>query len=304
MISPAQTATPVLSIAVIGVGSIGSTFAFQLARAGHEVTAIARPGSDRLAQLKRDGGVVTKSGELAKMAVSDGLDTQVAYDLIVVTTLAHQVEAILPALKASRAQHVHFMFNLFDPERLSQAAGPTRVSFGMPFVMAHLDAQGRLNAQMPRSRKSLHGDQRWVALFEQAGVPSSFEPQMTLWLRCHTPICIAMESICFAGQQRGGGATWRDSLRVAHGVKAGFAIVTGQGFTLYPSNKAMINRTPELLLAGLLWSVSRITSFRELLATGVHECRALIDGMVAIEATGGEAQKGAAARAALRAIRP
>ena len=45
-----------LRIAIIGIGGIGSTFAFQLVRAGHhEVTAVARPGSRRLEQLKRDG---------------------------------------------------------------------------------------------------------------------------------------------------------------------------------------------------------------------------------------------------------
>ena len=30
----------------------------------------------------------------------------------------------------------------------------------------------------------------------------------------------------------------------------------------------------------MLWSMSRITSFREVLATGIGECRALVDGLV------------------------
>lgn len=42
-----------VKIAVSGPGGIGSTFAFQLARAGHEVTVVAR--TKRLAQLQRDG---------------------------------------------------------------------------------------------------------------------------------------------------------------------------------------------------------------------------------------------------------
>ena len=41
-----------LNVAVVGVGRIGSTFAFRLARAGHDVTAVARPGSSRLDQLR------------------------------------------------------------------------------------------------------------------------------------------------------------------------------------------------------------------------------------------------------------
>jgi hypothetical protein len=31
----------------------------------------------------------------------------------------------------------------------------------------------------------------------------------------------------------------------------------------------------------MLWFISRITSFRELLATGINECRALVDMFVA-----------------------
>ena len=58
-----------LSIAVIGVGGFGSTFAFHLARAGHAVTVVARPGSARLEQLRRDKGVVTKDGVRPGMRV-------------------------------------------------------------------------------------------------------------------------------------------------------------------------------------------------------------------------------------------
>ena len=47
-----------LLTAVLGVGKIGSTFAFQLARNGHhDVTVVARAGSIRLQQLQRDNGV-------------------------------------------------------------------------------------------------------------------------------------------------------------------------------------------------------------------------------------------------------
>ncbi len=49
---------------MIGVGGIGSTFAFQLARTGHhEVSVIARPGSLRFQQLQRDNGIVKATDE-------------------------------------------------------------------------------------------------------------------------------------------------------------------------------------------------------------------------------------------------
>ena len=113
-----------LKIAILGMGGIGSTFAFQFARSGHHnVTAIARPGSPRLRQLQRDGGVVNTKGGLAQMHIADRLDEQTAYDLVLVTLPAYQVEALLPTLGQSAAKWIQFMCNTFNPERLQAAVG-------------------------------------------------------------------------------------------------------------------------------------------------------------------------------------
>ena len=268
-----------LSIALIGVGGIGSTFAYHLARAGHDVTVVARPNSTRFQQLQRDGGIVSKIGERAEMRIADALNEQATYDLVIVTTAAHQIEVLLPALQRSKAQCVHFMFNTFTPEHLQDALGPERCTFGMPFVMATLEQEGRLNFTVSASRKTLHNDQRWVTLFAGAGIPSAFEADMPLWLRCHAPMCIAMESISVLGQQRGGGASWSEAMAVARGVHGGFAIIKGLGYRLYPSSKGWVDASPTPLFACMLWGLSRVTSFRELLATGKNECRALIDAV-------------------------
>ena len=274
-----------LKIALIGVGNIGSTFAYYLARAGHEVTVIARPNSARFAQLQRDGAIVTKVGERASVQVADRLDEETVYDLVIVTVLAHQVDALLPALQRSKARCVHFMFNMFDPERLRDAMGADRSSFGMPFVMARLDTEGRLEATVSASRKTLHGDQRWADVFTQAGIASAYEPDMPLWLRCHVPLCIAMESISVMAQARGGGASWSDAMNVAIGLHGGFTIVKGLGYRLYPGPKVFLDALPDPVLAGMLWSISRVASFRDLLATGATECGMLIDRMAGLAQT-------------------
>ena len=266
-----------LSIAVVGAGAIGSTFAWHLARAGHDVTAIVRPGSNRQRQLQRDGGVVRDSAELAALRVADRLDEQQAYDLVLVTVLGHQVDAVLPMLARSKAAAVQFMFNTFEPERLLHAVGAERCSLGMPMVMSTLTPEGRLRSEIGPGQRTLHGDKRWCDLFALAGVPSAFEPQMASWLRSHVPMCIAMESICAAGERRGGGASWSESLVVARGLRAGFAIVQALDLRLHPRSKRVLAASPVAGLAGMLWAVSRIGSFRRLLATGVRECRALVD---------------------------
>ena len=103
---------------------------------------------------------------------------------------------------------------------------------------------------------------------------------MLLWLRCHTPMCVAFESVSVAGMRRGGGASWSEAMVLARGMQEGFALVQALGHQLYPSAKSRLNASPAWVAAGMLWGMSRIRSFRELLATGSAECGALVDAMV------------------------
>jgi len=272
-----------LRIAVLGAGKIGSVFAFQLARTeGHEVTVIARPGSVRLGQIERDGAIVDVGGERAGVRVAAALDEQVPYDLVIVTLLAHQADAVLPALRRSAAGCILFMFNTFHPERLQAAVGARRCGFGMAFVQARLDADGRLGASIGvAGQRTLLGEQRWVDVFDAAGLPAALERDMPLWLRCHVPLCVALESVSVAGMRRGGGggASWGEALVLARGVRAGFGLVRALGHEVHPATKRRIAGSPVAVVAAGLWSMSRIRSFRELLATGEAECCALVDAM-------------------------
>lgn len=278
-----QNPTTPLHIAVLGVGRIGSTFAFQLARTGgHAVTAIARPGSPRFGQLQREGALVNTSGERADITLADTLDEHTPYDLLLVTLLAHQIDAVLPQLQRSAARRILFMVNIFNPEQLQAALGADRCSFGMPFVHADIDAEGRLDAKIGAAgQKSKISDGACVDLFLAAGLPAVLEPKMLLWLRCHVPLCIAFESVSVAGVRRGGGASWAESMLLARGMQESFRLIQRLGYSLYPSGKARLNASPAWMVASMLWGMSRIRSFRELLATGIGECRALVDVLVA-----------------------
>jgi 2-dehydropantoate 2-reductase len=268
-------------IAIVGPGRIGSAFAFQLVRAGgHNVTVVARPGSDRLAQLKTDQAIVNDKNERANVRVADGIDPSEQYDLIIVTLLAHQVATALPALQASTASRILFMFNNFRPELLEAAIGD-RCVLGMPFIQANFEQDGRLKASIGAGgQKSLIGEQRWVDVFNAAGLPATFEPKMALWLRSHAPMCVAFESVSIAGVRRGGGASWSDAIVLARGVHAAFGLIKALGHSVYPQSKQILDRSPSAVVAAILWTMSRIRSFRELLATGGAECRALVEAMV------------------------
>jgi 2-dehydropantoate 2-reductase len=275
---------PTLRIAVIGAGKIGSAFAFQLVRnGGHDVTMIARPGSPRLHQLERDGAIIDVKGERASVRVAGTLDERVTYDLVIVTLLAHQVDAILPGLQRSAAKTIQFMFNIFDPERLEAAIGVERCAFSMPFIQAMLNPDGRLKVTIGAGgQKTIMSQPSWVDVFNAAGLPARCEPNMALWLRCHAPLCVAFESISVGGMRRGGGASWGQARILAHGVRASFDLIKRLGFEIYPASKRRISFSPVTLIAGALWGLSRIRTFRELLATGERECGALVDAMVAV----------------------
>ena len=274
-----------LSIAVIGVRGIGSAFAFKLAKGGHKVTCIARPGSKRLQQLRKDNNnIVLVEGDRASVIIADALNEEIEYDVIIVTTLAHQVHSILPSLQRSKAKYIHFMFNDFNPESLLNIIGINKATFGMPFIMSSLTNEGKVNFKLNPGQKCLHNMQQFVELFNSVGLPSEIEENMFLWLRCHTPLCIGFESISVLAMRHnsgaGAGATWSESVLVASGVHAGFSVIQSLGYKLYPSAKGYLNHLPNFVLAAIFWSMSRIMTFRELLATGKEECKALIDTMI------------------------
>lgn len=103
---------------------------------------------------------------------------------------------------------------------------------------------------------------------------------MLLWLRCHVPLCIAFESVSVAGVRRNGGASWSEAMVIGRGVKESFTLIRRLGYHLYPAGKARLDACPAFVTASMLWSMSRIPSFRNLLATGINECRALVETLV------------------------
>ena len=86
-------------------------------------------------------------------SVADQLPTDVDFDLVLVTVLAHQVAPLLPRLVESRGRTVMFMFNTFEPlGRLRDAVGAARFAFGFPAILAGLEGArplARLAAPVP-----------------------------------------------------------------------------------------------------------------------------------------------------------
>lgn len=269
-----------MKIAVIGPGGIGSTFAWRLARAGHEVTVVAR--GERLARLQQTGAIVTATGERAAVAVSAALDERVAYDLVLVSVLHSQVDAVLPALASSAARTVMFMFNMFEPlARLRDAVGAERFAFGFPAILASLD-DGVLTTQIvARPVRTTVSDPRWAQVFSAAGIPSVVHDDMESWLRTHAAFVAPAMVASTMAHERQSGVTWAESMQLARAMAEGLALVRQLGHAITPRPMEVLARSPLRVMAALLWASTRSPGFRKTGAAGVGEARALIDAMIA-----------------------
>lgn len=70
-----------MKIILIGAGRIGSAVAFCLAKAGHDVTVVARGA--RFDTLNRDGAIVTVDGRSVPVKVVSTLDPATPSDLAI-----------------------------------------------------------------------------------------------------------------------------------------------------------------------------------------------------------------------------
>lgn len=86
-----------MRISVIGVGAVGGALAALLDLAGHEVTAIVRPGSASGAVIERDGLRLSgaRGTHLARLRVAQALPADT--ELVIVATRSFQADAALRA---------------------------------------------------------------------------------------------------------------------------------------------------------------------------------------------------------------
>ncbi|WNG20223.1 ketopantoate reductase family protein [Cystobacter fuscus] len=273
-----------MKIAIVGPGPIGSTFAFHLARAGHDVTVVARGA--RLAWLEKERAIVTTEEQRAPVEVSAALDTTIPWDLVLVTVLEHQVDAVLPALQHSAAKQVMFMFNTFAPlDRLREAVGAHRFVFGFPAIFAELK-DGKLKALViPRSRVApqitIVTDPAWAEVFSKAGIATDTQVEMHSWLRTHASVVVPVMITATRVHERGSGLSWKESREVALGLAEGLALVRSLGHPVTPSNLAILGKLPAPVTTLGLWLLSRHPMIASLGEKGPGEARTLIDAMVA-----------------------
>lgn len=273
-------------VAIIGAGSIGSTFALRLAQAGHQVSVVAR--GRRLEQLSEARAIVTVSGERAPITPLASLPAAERFDLVIVTVLPHQVEAVVPQLVANPSP-VMFMFNAFDGHAtLREQVGRERFSWGFPAIVVAL-RDGQVEVKGDPSRLELlqittigalaDHTPPWVApwrsIFAASGLPTAIEHDMVAWLRTHVAFILPLMIGGLVVRSRGAGLRWGEARDLARGTKALFRLVRTLGHSITPAKLGVLAFCPTSLLNLGLFVLSRTALVRSAV-TGVNEAKHLL----------------------------
>jgi 2-dehydropantoate 2-reductase len=269
-----------MKIILIGAGRIGSTVAFCLAKAGHDVTVVARGA--RFDALNRDGAIITVDGRRVPVKVMPTLDPAMPNDLTIVTVPEHQVAPLLQALAASRANTILLMFNTFNGAAPYQViVGAERFAFGFPNMSAYLvDQQLRFRIDGPGMVTTMSSPYL-AKLFKEAAMPSEVEEDMDAFLRSHVALVVPLFLAALLTWQRASQLTWSEATQLNAAWTEGFDVVRSLGHTPKPRPLATLLRMPSFVRTGLLWLLSRSRPVKDLGEFGPTETRTLIDQMTA-----------------------
>lgn len=270
-----------MKIILIGAGRIGSAVAFCLAKAGHDITVVARGA--RFKALSQHGAIHTIDGDRAPVRVCAELTPTAACDLLIVTVPEYELGPLLPTVSASSARRVLFMFNTFHGiEPYRSVVGADRFAFGFPNMSAYLVGERlRYRVDGPGMVTTM-SDPQLAALFRAAGMPSNVERDMDAFLRSHVALVVPIFVAALVTWQRDSRLTWSEAKQLNAAWTEAFDIVRGLGHAIRPRSLATLLRMPSLARTGLLWMLSRLRIVKDLGEFGPEETRALIDTIAAM----------------------
>lgn len=194
-----------MKIVVLGAGVQGTIYGVRLARAGHDVTLIAR---GQRAQRLRSAPATLEDAltgvvACAQLPVQEELDADLQADLCLVTVRCEQLHAVLPVLSGAR-QVARFLFlvNKADSwQPVFSALGRDRTVLGFPGTSGSITGDGVVRyvdvKQQPTAIEATAPE--LARLLRRAGFPVEQVRDMPAWLIRHalfvTAVCGALYEV-------------------------------------------------------------------------------------------------------------
>lgn len=264
-----------MNIVVVGAGCIGTIIAARLAKAGHNITVIAR--GERLATIQAQGLQMQPYGkhwiESQEVAAFPRLLPSMTADYVIVTVQRHQIDALLPDLIAHPSHNIVFMFNCVandDPWRLLLKS---RLLWAFPAVLGELDNGIVRYRVLPRSLSLLqittigghpkrHASAiKLMKMFNKAKIPSTFHDDMTAWLKTHAALILPIMAMAYHKRQsqQALGLSWTEANTVAHAMQECFNLVNAAGNSITPLNMKLVSLMPTPIIALSLMTAYQLT---------------------------------------------
>jgi 2-dehydropantoate 2-reductase len=156
-----------MSVAVLGPGAVGATFAVPLARAGARVVCVARP--DTAAAIRRHGLTLIRCGEElhARPEAVEELEEDV--DVLLVTVKAPALEDALDRVRANAATIVPLVNGLEHVHRLRALLPGRVVAASVGRLEAYREGASTVAQTTCAPLVTVAGNGAVAALFEAAG---------------------------------------------------------------------------------------------------------------------------------------
>jgi 2-dehydropantoate 2-reductase len=199
--SKSERERPRLKVVVLGAGVQGTFYGVRLARAGHNVTLVAR--GTRAAELRERGAAIentlTGAADTLKLPVVEQLAPNASADLCFVSVRREQIADVLPSCAAAlQIGRFVFMVNHANgSEDLFAALGRQRVVLGFPGAAGAVDDGVDRYVQVAEQPTAIEASALDVAVvLRGAGLRVELVNDMDSWLKRHavfvTAICGAI----------------------------------------------------------------------------------------------------------------
>lgn len=262
-----------MRIVVVGAGCIGTIIASRLAKAGHEVSVIAR--GERLANIQAHGLRMQTHGksriEYQDVAAFPRLTPDMKADFVLVTVQRQQIDALMPDLIAHPAHNIVFMFNCVANDDQWRHPLKGRLLWAFPAALGELKNGIVHYSVLPRSLSLLqittiggHAKRhasaiKLMKIFNKAKIPSTFHDDIAAWLKTHAALMLPVMAIGSQKiqTQQPLALTWQEANTVAQAMQECFDLVSATGNTITPLNIKLVSLMPSAIIA-----LSLLTAFQ------------------------------------------